>query len=392
MSPSPIRVLVVLGTRPEAIKLFPIIACLRAQSDVSVRVLVTGQHRKMLDEVLGPFDIRPDLDLDVMRPQQSLNELVARIVPSFDRVLEDEHPEVIVVQGDTTTAFCAALVGFHRRIKVAHVEAGLRTGDRFHPYPEEVNRRMIASCADVHLAPTASAAMHLRAEGISEDAIFITGNTAIDALHLALEKLPVRASREAGERDVLITLHRREVWNEPTSAGTTVLDDILSGIADVAGSHADVAFTYPVHLNPAVRRPVSRTLAGRPNVHLVEPMPYLEFVGAMRRSEVIVTDSGGIQEEAPSLGVPVLVIRKTTERAEALAAGRAKLVGITRDAVRTALEAALANPSERIATLPCPSPFGDGRAAERILQALRFATGRTSERPVAFAATARASS
>ncbi len=356
MSPSPIRVLVVLGTRPEAIKLFPIIACLRAQSDVSVRVLVTGQHRRMLDEVLGPFDVRPDLDLDVMRPQQSLNELVARIVPSFDRVLEDEHPEVIVVQGDTTTAFCAALVGFHRRIKVAHVEAGLRTGDRFHPYPEEVNRRMIASCADIHLAPTASAAQHLRAEGISEDAIFITGNTAIDALHLALEKLPVRASREAGERDVLITLHRREAWNEPTSADTTVLDDILSGIADVAGSHADVAFTYPVHLNPAVRGPVSRTLAGRPNVHLVEPMPYLEFVGAMRRSEVIVTDSGGIQEEAPSLGVPVLVIRKTTERAEALATGRAKLVGITRDAVRTALDGSARQPERTHCHVAVPEP------------------------------------
>jgi UDP-N-acetylglucosamine 2-epimerase (non-hydrolysing) len=386
VNPSPLRVLVVLGTRPEAVKLFPVIACLRQQADVRVRVLATGQHRKMLDDVLGPFGVQPDLDLDIMRPRQSLNELVARIVPGFDQVLDDERPDVVVVQGDTTTAFCAALVGFHRRIKVAHVEAGLRSGDRFHPYPEEVNRRMIASCADVHLAPTAAAAQHLLTEGVPDNAIFVTGNTGIDALLLALAKLPARALDEPGRRDVLITLHRREAWNEPTGAGKTALDDILSGIADVASAHSKITFTYPVHLNPAVREPVSRVLAGKPNVRLVEPMPYLDFVGAMRRSEVIVTDSGGIQEEAPSLGVPVLVIRKTTERAEALGEGRAKLVGITRAAVREAVESALSHPGQRPPSLPCPNPFGDGRASERILQALLFATGRSAERPEPFVA------
>jgi len=368
---TPIRTAIVFGTRPEAIKLVPVIAALRAEPAFDVRVVVTGQHRQMLDETLGPFGIAPDVDLDIMRPNQTLNELVARVVPRLDTLFADEKPDVVLVQGDTTSAFCAALTAFHRRVAVAHVEAGLRSHDRFHPYPEEANRRMISTCADLHFAPTPRAAACLAAEGTPDDAVVVTGNTGIDALVMALARPAEASVPHADEGPVaLVTLHRREAWAEPGTLGPTLMDDVLTGVRRAALAHPDVTFVYPVHLNPSVRAPVARVLDGVGNVRLVEPMPYLPFVRLMSRARIIVSDSGGVQEEGPSLGVPVLVLRKTTERPEALAPGMNRLVGTAPDDIAAAVDEALARGAGTRGPLPRPSPYGDGHAARRIAAAL----------------------
>jgi UDP-N-acetylglucosamine 2-epimerase (non-hydrolysing) len=377
--PTPIRTAIVFGTRPEAIKLVPVIVALRADPAFAVRVIVTGQHRQMLDETLQPFGIAPDVDLDIMQPGQTLNQLVGRIVPRLDELYAHERPDVVLVQGDTTSAFCAALVAFHRRIAVGHVEAGLRSHDRFHPYPEEVNRRIISACADLHFAPTARAAACLAAEGTPDAAVLVTGNTGLDTLLMALEREPDSEGTSGG---VLITLHRREAWAEPGVDGPTLMDDILTGVRRAAEAHPELDFVYPVHLNPSVRAPVARVLSNVPNVRLIEPLPYLPFVRLMSRARVIVSDSGGVQEEGPSLGVPVLVLRKTTERPEAIGLGMNQLVGTAPEDIAGAVRAALARPRAR-GPIPRPSPYGDGRAAARIRGALLhfFSCG---PRPAAF--------
>ena len=364
---APLRIDVILGTRPEAVKLLPIISALRADPRFATRVIATGQHRQMLDETLRPFGIAPDVDLDIMRPGQSLNDIVSNAMPRLDELYAADAPRIVVVQGDTTSAFCAALAAFQRRIPVAHVEAGLRSRDRFHPFPEEVNRRMIAGCADLHFAPTDQAAANLRNEGASAQSVVVTGNTAVDAILLAL------AHDHAGDdavahADVLLTLHRREAWAEPGAVGESLLDDILIGLRRVAERRPDVSFVYPVHLNPRVREPVGRRLGDLANVRLIEPLPYLPFVRLMSRARVIVTDSGGIQEEGPSLGIPVLILRKTTERPEALGPGANQLVGTDPGAIAAALEGALSAPPVRqSAQRPFPNPYGDGRAAARVI-------------------------
>ena len=384
---APVRVLVVLGTRPEAIKLAPVVQALKAEVSFDVHMALTGQHREMVDEILGPLGMRPDVDLDVMAPGQTLNQLVSRMVPRIDDLLAVATPDVVLVQGDTTSTFCASLAAFHRRVRVGHVEAGLRSYDRFHPYPEEANRRMVSACADFHFAPTDRAAKALLAEGVPRESVYVTGNTVIDALMLALSQSHMPRPFPV-ERQVLVTLHRREAWDAIDEAGVTVMDGILGGIRQAAERYTDFDFVYPVHKNPRVREAVARVLGRTNNIKVVEPIPYFEFVRVMARASVIVTDSGGIQEEAPSLGVPVIILRKTTERPEALGAGGNVLAGIDPNSITTEICSALDHMRQMPVQYPCPSPYGDGRASVRIAQALLHEV-RGEPGPLPFVATQR---
>jgi len=392
---------VIFGTRPEAIKLAPVILACRSRTDLECRVCVTGQHRQMLDQVLDVFEVRPDADLDVMRPNQTLAELTARLIESLDRYLACETPDLVLVQGDTTTVFCGAWTAFYRHIPVGHVEAGLRTGNLDAPWPEEANRVLTSRLARLHFAPTQSARNNLLREGVPPDRVFTTGNTVIDALKHAVrtvrcnppvvpglsDRLQPAALNEPGaSRLVLITGHRRESFGGGFEA-------ICRAIAGLARRFPDVSFVYPVHLNPNVREPVYRLLRPRPgaggslgleNVHLIEPLDYLPFVALMDAATLVLTDSGGIQEEAPSLGKPVLVMRDTTERPEALESGCVKLVGTNEDRIVRGVSTLLETP----AAAECPkadadgirpSPYGDGQAAGRIVDLCRaFLEGGTA--------------
>ncbi len=370
----PRRILVVLGTRPEAIKLAPVVRCLRSRPGAfTVRVCATAQHRQMLDQVLELFEITPDVDLDLMSPGQDLFDLTARVLTAMKPVLRSDRPDWVLVQGDTTTVWTAALAAFYEGIRVGHVEAGLRTFDKRQPFPEEINRRLCTQLADLHFAPTERARQNLLAEATPDKRIVVTGNTVVDALHWVLARVrenpppDVRSLRDwiasnVGESPyVLITAHRRESFGPG-------LESICAAINTLADRYPDTHFVYPVHLNPNVREPVSRLLSGRPNVHLLDPLPYAAFCWLMSASKLILTDSGGIQEEAPSLGKPVLVMRERTERPEGIEAGCVRLVGTTRerivDAVATALNSAGAPAAGR------HNPYGDGRASDRIAEAL----------------------
>jgi UDP-N-acetylglucosamine 2-epimerase (non-hydrolysing) len=377
-----ISIATVFGTRPEAVKLLPVIRELKKDDRFQVSVVVTGQHREMLNEILEPFGIVPDLDLEIMRPGQTLNDIVCRAMPRLDELYQQKRPDIVMVQGDTTSAFCAGLAAFNRRIPVAHLEAGLRSFDRFHPYPEETNRRMLTAVCELHFAPTGWAAQNLLGEGVPEDRVLVTGNTVIDALLLTLgqelsrrldDDWSDRLEAEApARRSVLITMHRREAWETASAReGETILDGVLGAIRRTADRHPEVDFIYPVHLNPKVQEAAHRALAGAPNAVLSGPLPYVRFVRTMARASIIVTDSGGVQEEAPSLGIPVLVLRRTTERPEAVRAGLNSLVGTDPDDIEEALSAALASPRDTSAmTIPRPNPFGDGRASARVAQAV----------------------
>jgi UDP-N-acetylglucosamine 2-epimerase (non-hydrolysing) len=378
-------VLVVLGTRPEAIKLFPVIQALAAESRVRVALAVTGQHREMVDQILGPFGISPDHDLDIMRPDQSLNEIVCRVIPRIAKLYARLKPALVVVQGDTTSAFAAGLAAFHERITVAHVEAGLRSFNRFHPWPEEANRRMLSAVTDLHLAATRLSAANLLREGVPGETIVVTGNTVIDSLLATLGRADLLAAHRVGEFPlgegeplVLITLHRRENWIAPVgSKGPSPLEQVLLGIASAARAFPQARFVYPVHRNPRVQEPVRRHLSGLPNVHLLDPLPYIPFVDLLARARVALTDSGGIQEEAPTLGVPVLVARETTERPEGVESGSNMLVGTDPDRILAELRRVLSAPPGRAGSgaPPYPSPFGDGRASGRVRDAVLFHLG-----------------
>lgn len=375
------KVLVILGTRPEAIKLFPVARALQAEKRLTTRVVTTGQHREMVDQILGPFGIVPDHDLDIMRADQTLNEIVCRVIPRLEELYLSERPSLVLVQGDTTSAFCAGLAAFHRRIALGHVEAGLRSFNRFHPYPEEANRRMLGCVTDLHLAATPGAAKNLMAEGVRREEITVTGNTGIDSLLETLSRPDLlethrvpEPARVEGERLCLITLHRRENWMAgPAGAGgnaTSPLEEVLTALAAAAREFPAVRFVYPVHRNPRVQEPARRLLGGRPNIHLLDPLPYIPFVDLMARASLILTDSGGIQEEAPSLGVPVLVTRETTERPEGITCGANALVGTRTDAVLETLRRHLSWPAAGSGPRPRPNPFGDGQASGRILKAV----------------------
>ncbi len=358
------NLLVAFGTRPEAIKLAPVIAELRRRPNVAVRVVTTAQHRELLDQVLAVFSIVPDTDLDVMRPSQTLAELSGRILTSMDRLLTPAPPDMVIVQGDTTSAFMCGLAAFYRGVPVAHVEAGLRTGSPVNPFPEEMNRRLTAALTSLHFAPTERARASLAAEGIPEDTIFVTGNTVVDALLQIREtdaykaiQPPVHMTK--GERLLLVTLHRRESWGAPLAGMCRALRTIVE-------ARPDVRIVMPVHLNPAVQRVVRECLAGVSRVHLIEPVDYLTFIALMDASWLVLTDSGGVQEEAPALGRPVLVLRETTERPEAVDCGVARLAGTDPDAIVRHTMALLDNPAEWAKMARPVSPFGDGRASQRI--------------------------
>jgi UDP-N-acetylglucosamine 2-epimerase (non-hydrolysing) len=370
----PSKIVLVLGTRPEAIKLAPVILQARARpADFSIRVCVTGQHREMLDQVLDLFGITPDIDLDLMRPDQDLCRLTVNLLNALAPVLARERPDWVLVQGDTTTVWTAALAAFYEGIAVGHVEAGLRTFDKRQPFPEEINRRLCTQLADLHFAPTEQARQNLLQEHVPEEQIVVTGNTVVDALLWVLTRcktdppasvaeIQAWASDHVGEdRMVLITGHRRESFGQG-------FESICRAILVLAARFPDVHWVYPVHLNPHVQEPVRRMLSQRPNIHLCAPLAYAPFVWLMQRSTLILTDSGGIQEEAPSLGRPVLVMRNTTERPEGLQAGLITLVGTDEDRIVDGVTTALQQPHR----LPnVANPYGDGRASERILEVLR---------------------
>ena len=366
------KVLVVFGTRPEAIKLAPVVHELRRRPDRFVcEICVTAQHREMLDQVLDLFELKPDFDLNIMGPNQSLAQITVRALQGLDEVMRLSAPNIVLVQGDTTTSFCGGLAAFYHRVRVGHVEAGLRTGNKLAPYPEEVNRRLVTQVTDYHFAPTEHARKALLSEGVSAASVFLTGNTVIDALLEVRERvrripptLPSGLEQALDGREmVLVTGHRRESFGEG-------FENICHAIRDVVEAHPQVVVVYPVHLNPNVREPVNRILNGHERIHLIEPLSYAPFVWLMDRSTVVLTDSGGVQEEAPSLGKPVLVMRETTERPEGVAAGNARLVGVLRESITRELHRLLSDPSERAMMAKVGNPYGDGQAATRIVDLL----------------------
>jgi UDP-N-acetylglucosamine 2-epimerase (non-hydrolysing) len=366
-----LRPLLIFGTRPEAIKMAPIVAACRARPDeVEPIVCLTGQHREMLDQVIDYFGIVPDVRLGLMRPNQTLAGLTARCIEAIDDVLERFGPHCVVAQGDTTTVMAASLAAFYRRVPFVHVEAGLRTGNLDAPWPEELNRRIADVVATVYCAPTQRAADALLAEGAPQASVHVTGNTVVDALLATVERERANGDYWQGKYAmldgapmVLITGHRRENFG-------VGFESICRAVGLVAQRFPDCQFVYPVHLNPNVQEPVRRLLEGRANVHLVEPAVYSEFVWLMDRSRLILTDSGGVQEEAPSLGKPVLVMRETTERPEAVEAGAARLVGTSVDAIVEGVDRLLTDPAAYAAFQVDENPYGDGRAAERILKVM----------------------
>jgi UDP-N-acetylglucosamine 2-epimerase (non-hydrolysing) len=352
-------VVCVVGTRPEAVKMAPIVSTLRRSAGLSVRLVTTGQHRGLLDRALADFGLTADVDLDLMRPDQSLAETTGRALIAVSEVLGRMSPSLVLAQGDTTTVVATALACFYRQVPFGHVEAGLRTGQPYRPFPEEKNREVSSHLADLHFAPTDQARDNLLREGIAPASIFVSGNTVIDALRMTASRPVEPTVVPATPRFLLVTAHRRESQGAP-------LEQICAAVADLVRDHPDLSVVFPVHPNPRVREVVGPALGGLDRVHLVEPQGYAEFVALMKRSYLILTDSGGVQEEAPALGKPVLVLRDETERPEAVAAGTVQLVGTRREAIRSAVEALLNDPARyrRFATVV--NPYGDGWAAERI--------------------------
>lgn len=359
-------VLSVFGTRPEAIKMAPVVKALAGEPGIRPLVCVTAQHREMLDQVLSLFDVRPDEDLDLMREGQTLTEVTTGTLTRLEPYLAEARPDLLLVQGDTTTTMAASLAAYYKRIPVAHVEAGLRTGDNFYPYPEEANRRITTVIAAHHFAPTEGARNNLLREGIPDEQITVTGNTVIDALLEVVRLKPARVPPLPlrGRRIVLVTAHRRENFGEP-------LREIMGALRDLAERYPDVDVVYPVHPNPNVDGPVRATLRGVAGIHLIHPLEYKAFADLMAASDLILTDSGGIQEEAPSLGKPVLVLRDETERPEAVEAGVVRLVGPHRKAIVDAAAELLDDPRRYAAMATAVNPYGDGKAAGRITAKVR---------------------
>lgn len=359
----PIQVCITLGTRPEAIKLAPAIQQFRRSPHFDTRVVLTGQHREMVDQVMQLFDLNADRDLAIMQHGQTLTDITCRSLQGLEAFFQENRPQLVIVQGDTTTAFAASLAAFYQQIPIGHVEAGLRTDDLLNPYPEEANRRLISQLAQLHFAPTSLAVENLRRSGVTGE-IHQTGNTVIDALLTVAKRQP--ACEIAGldwnkYRTLLATVHRRENWGEP-------LEGIAKGFLQILDTFEDTALLLPLHRNPTVREPLQALLGKHPRVFLTEPLDYAELVGAIQRCYLLLTDSGGLQEEAPALGKPVLVLRETTERPEAIAAGTAKLVGTDCDRIAGAATELLGDPVAYQAMATAVNPFGDGHAAERIVQ------------------------
>ncbi len=367
------KISLIFGTRPEAIKLCPLVKTINDTESLIADVCVTGQHREMLDQILDIFNVKPDCDLNLMKPSQTLAGLTSRTIASIDDYLSEIKPDIVVVQGDTTTVFCAALCAFYHKIPVAHVEAGLRTWDKYSPFPEEINRVLTSRVTSIHFAPTATSKANLLKEGIAEDTVFVTGNTVIDALFQVVDKirlnpphigeLPDHLQPGTSDKDkiVLITGHRRENFG-------VGFENICRAIARLAKDYPNISFVYPMHLNPNVRKPVVRLLGDltKSNVFLIEPLNYYDFIAMMDRAAIILTDSGGVQEEAPSLGKPVLVMRDTTERPEAVEMGTVKLVGTNQDNIYDNVSLLLDDPLAYQKMSNAVNPYGDGKACQRI--------------------------
>ena len=373
------KIAVIFGTRPDTIKLAPVILELKREKKYFETVTIaTAQHRHMLDQVLDVFKIVPDHDLNIMQPKQSLATLTQNTIAAVDNILQKERPDMVIVQGDTTTTFVGSLAAFYRRIPVGHVEAGLRTNDKVNPFPEEINRRLTSAIADLHFAPTPTAKKALLREHINPANIVVTGNSVIDALRTSVKEhysFGIHALNELTahrKRIVLLTMHRRENWGEP-------MRDACKAVKDLALTYPDLSFIFPVHLNPIVREVVYETLGAMANVFLIEPLDYLDFVNLMARSFLIITDSGGVQEEGPALGKPILVLRDVTERPEAVEYGTVKLVGLKKAAIvkvaRSLIESASAYKKMATAT----NPYGDGHASERTVLAIKRYFGLTKK-------------
>lgn len=371
------KVLVIFGTRPEAIKMFPVVHALGAQGGMTVRTCITAQHRGLLDQVLSIAGLVPDIDLDLMEPGQTLDRLTARLLTGLGEVMDAERPDRVVVQGDTATAMVGALAAYYRKVPVAHVEAGLRSGDIWQPWPEEVNRRIVAPIADLHFAPTETAAAALRRENIDPATIHVTGNTVIDALHATSARIAAEpalaagldgiASRFADKRLVLVTTHRRENFGD----GMAQIASAIGRIAD----RPDTAVLFPVHPNPNVVSVMDAMLGDRPNVARIDPLDYPHFIRALGLAHIVLTDSGGVQEEAPALGKPVLVMRETTERPEGVEAGTAKLVGPNADRIVSEISTLLDDSHAYQAMARAHNPFGDGHASARIAEQIAHGFG-----------------
>ena len=366
MSTLPIRICITLGTRPEAIKLAPVIQAFRQAPEFDTRVFLTGQHREMVAQVMELFQLQADEDLDIMQPKQTLTDITCRSLQGLEASFKQLQPRLVIVQGDTSTAFSAALAAFYQQIPVGHVEAGLRTDDLFNPFPEEANRRLISQITQLHFAPTQTAVGHLAKSGVVGQ-VHQTGNTVIDALlTVAARQLPcdIPGLDWSQYRVLLSTVHRRENWGAP-------LHNIATGFLTLLERCPDTALLLPLHRNPTVRDPLTALLGKHPRVFLTEPLDYGQLVGAMQRCTLLLTDSGGLQEEAPGLGKPVLVLRETTERPEAIAAGTAKLVGTNPEIITQAALELLTQPAAYEAMAKAINPFGDGQASQRILQIVR---------------------
>ena len=363
-----LKVMVVFGTRPEAIKMAPLVLELQKHSDsIETITVVTAQHRQMLDQVLETFSIEPHYDLDIMGKNQSLLDITGKILEKFDPVVKQELPDIILVHGDTTTTFAASLVAFYNQVRIGHVEAGLRTFDKYSPFPEEMNRQMTDNLADLYFAPTSESKENLLKENHPESAIVITGNTAIDALKLTVQSdyyHEVLDQLDPDKKLVLVTMHRRENQGQP-------MRNVFAALREMVDLHQEIEVVYPVHLSPAVQEAANDILAGHDRIHLIEPLDVLDFHNLASRSYFIMTDSGGVQEEAPSLGKPVLVLRDTTERPEGVRAGTLKLVGTDPVCVKEAMAALLTDETLYRQMSQAPNPYGDGRASERIVQSIQ---------------------
>jgi UDP-N-acetylglucosamine 2-epimerase (non-hydrolysing) len=374
--PHRIKVMPIFGTRPEAIKMAPVVHALSADENFELVITVTAQHREMLDQFLRFFEMQPRYDLNIMREGQTLADITSRAVEGIDKVLRDEKPDLVLVQGDTTTAFVGALVAYYHKIPCGHIEAGLRTGDKFAPFPEEINRKLIGAIADLHFAPTLRAKQNLLREGVPERSIFVTGNTVVDALLWTLQRLPEPNRTNEGQRMILVTAHRRENWGEP-------MERICKALRRIADKFPDVQIVFPMHKNPVVREVAYRVMGDHDRIKLCEPPDYFEFVRLMRDSYLIVTDSGGVQEEAPTLGKPVLVLREKTERPEAVEAGVVKVIGTDEERIVAEVSRLLSDEGAYRTMQRPVNPYGDGKAAMRIKQAILHFFGK-AERPAEF--------
>lgn len=375
-----IKVMAIFGTRPEAIKMAPLILELeRRPDDFETTVTVTAQHRQMLDQVLNIFDIQPDYDLNIMRDRQTLAGVTTAALTGLDEVMKKTKPDIVLVHGDTTTTFAASLAAFYNQIPVGHVEAGLRTWNKYSPFPEEMNRQLTGVMADLHFSPTQQSANNLLEEGKKEETIFITGNTAIDALKTTVrdEYTHPVLGKVGEDRLILLTAHRRENLGEP-------MRNIFRAVKRLAEDHPDIQVVYPVHLNPAVRETANEILGNDPRIHLIEPLDVIDFHNFVNKAYLILSDSGGVQEEAPSLGVPVLVLRDTTERPEGIEAGTLKLTGLQEETIYQLANELLTDPSAHEKMAKAVNPYGDGEASRRIAEAIRYYFKITDKRPVPF--------